>query len=293
MENTQNTNIIQEYEEIDLREIFTTFIKKRRAIFGMTIIVAVLALVASLALPKTYNVETILEIGTAPDQNQLNPVEDPVQLAKKIDSDFYGGGVRQKLSLSEREYPKIKVDNFAGNLISMSITSSDISRAKSVLKELDNAVIADYQSRGDQKKAVVLANIDIQKKDINRLKDKVQLTETEKKALATDIASLDNKVDNGKDIALALVLTSEQRSLDAKQQDIESLYLETNQDNQQINTMNGLLDQMKSTSAVQAPAVSQASVSPRILLNTVLGAFLGFFAGIFWAFGVEWWKKNA
>ena len=51
--------------------------------------------------------------------------------------------------------------------------------------------------------------------------------------------------------------------------------------------------QIKDTAIVSGPVVSQAPVSPRILLNTVLAALLGFFFGIFWAFGAEWWKKNA
>ena len=292
MENSQTTNN-QEYAEIDLRDLMVTFLKKKRTIFGITLIVAAAVLVASLALPKTYNIKTILEVGTASDQNTLNPIEDPAQVAKKIDGDFYGDGVRQKLNISEREYPKIKVDNFADDLISISINSSKTQQAESILKELDSAVASEYNLRSDQKKAVVLANIDIQKKDIDRLTNKAQSIEAEKKAIAAEIASLDGEVANSKDIALALVLTSDQRSLDAKQQDIESLYLQINQDNQQINIMNGLISQMRPTAAIQEPAVSQAPVSPKILLNTILGALLGLFVGIFWAFGVDWWKKNA
>ena len=129
MENTQTANI-QEYEEIDLRELVATFAKRRRLIFGVTIIAALAALVVSLSLPKTYNIKTILEIGTATDGSVLNPIDDPALVAKKISGDFYGITVRQSLKVSERNYPKLKVDNFSGNLISISTNSSATQLAK-------------------------------------------------------------------------------------------------------------------------------------------------------------------
>jgi hypothetical protein len=201
--------------------------------------------------------------------------------------------VRQKLGISEKNYPKIKVDNFSSDLISLSINSSNTGQAESVLKELDNAVINDYSPRSAQKKSVVSANIDVQKKDIERLTDKAQSGEAEKKAIEGEISSLNNEVIYNKEIGLILALTSDRRLLETKQQDIENLYLQINQNNQHINTMNGLIEQMRPTAEVAAPVVSQNPVSPRILLYTVLGALLGLVAGMVLAFGIEWWKKKA
>ena len=138
---------------------------------------------------------------------------------------------------------------------------------------------------------MVSANIDIQNKDIERLTNKIQSIEAEKKVIDATIASLNNELLYGKDISLSLALASDQQLLDSKQQDVESLYSQINQDDQQINVMNGLLGQMRPTAAVAGPAVSQSPASPKIMLNTVLAAVLGFFVGTFLAFGIEWWKQ--
>jgi len=292
MEDAQNANSSAE-KEIDLRDLFDKIAKKWRLVFGITMIAGIAALALSLAVPKTYEVRTVLEVGTAPDQSQLNSIEDPAEVAKKIDGDFYGDGVRQKLGLSESNYPKLKVDNFSGNFISVSMASSRVQRAVSILKELDSAVIKDYESRSAKKKAVIAADIDVLKKDIVRLTNKVNSTQSEKKDIDTEISTLNNEVTYNRDIGLILALTSDRRLLETKQQDIESLYLQINQNNQQINAMNGLLDQMRPTAVTAEPVVSQASASPKVTLTTVIGVLLGFFAGIALVLGMDWWNKKA
>jgi uncharacterized protein involved in exopolysaccharide biosynthesis len=292
MENQTIKPVAEEFEEIDLRDLLATLVKHFWLIFGVTLIAAILAFSVSSVLPKTYNVKTTIEIGTAPDQDKLNPIDDPAQVGKKISGEFYDVDIRNKLNISEREYPKISVDNFSGNLLSISVNSPKTQQSESILKELDNAIINDYIPRADQKKAVVLENINIQKKDIEQLTSKAQASEAEKKDIEAEITSLNSEVVYNKDIGLILALTSDRRLLETKQQDIESLNLQIDQSNQQINTMNGLLGQMRPTAIIAGPVVSQAPVSPKILLNTILAALLGFFAGTFLAFGIEWWKRS-
>lgn len=292
MENQNSKQLPEGYVEVNLRDIISAFAKKIWLILGITFIAAAVTYGVCEVLPKSYNIKTTIEIGSAPDRDQLNSIEDPTQVAKKISGDFYGASIREQLNINEKEYPKISVDNFSDSLISISINSSKVQRSEAILKELGAAVINDYQPQADQKKAVVSANIDILNKDINRLANKIQSVEAEKKVIDATILSLNNELLYGKDITLSLALASDQQLSDSKQQDIESLYSQINQDDQQINTMKGLLDEMKPTAVIAGPAVSQSPVSPHVLLSTILAAVLGFFAGTFLAFGIEWWKKS-
>jgi len=288
----------EEYQEIDLRKAIKFFLKKIWVILGIAIIFSSVALLVSFVIPKTFQVKTVLEIGTILEtgivsgQIQLAPVEDGVQSANKISNDFFGSVVRDNLKIDKREYPLINVKIFSNNFIEISTKSSRVEFAKSVLNELNRAVIDYYEPRENLLRDVVLANIEIKKKDVERLNNKINLAEREKKSLETEISSLSHEIIYNHNTGMELALVSGQRLLETKQQEIESLYLEINQNNSQINIINGMLAQMRPTSVTLAPVVSEYPVSPRILLNVILAGLLGFFMGTFFVFVAKWWKKQ-
>lgn len=292
MENSTITRSPEEDEGVDLRGMIKLLLKKIWWILGITAAFTLFGLFMSLTSPKVYQIKTILEIGTAVAQNQLAPAESPEQITSKIDNDFYGHSVRQNLKIGEGGYPKIVAVNFAGNLITLSIKSSAPEQAKTLLKELSKVIINDCESLAAQKKAVALANIDLQKQDIERLKGKVQAVENEKKAIETEISSLNNALTYNQDIGILLSLTSDRREAEAKQQDIENLHMQINQRNEQINNLNGLFSQARPTSISVEPVVSEAPISPNTTFDTMLAATIGFFAAIFLVFGIEWWIRE-
>jgi len=49
---------------------------------------------------------------------------------------------------------------------------------------------------------------------------------------------------------------------------------------------------VKPTTVIKPSIVSEKPVSPKIMLNVIIGAILGLFVGIFAAFAADWWKQG-
>lgn len=181
----QENNTQPEYDEIDLMDYLKVVIKRKRLILIIFLVAVIVAGVFNYFAPKIYKIDTSLEIGTIGDK----VIEEPSQVIGKIDSDAYGILVREKLGISEDEYPKIKTENPENtNLVIITIESSQPDLAKNILREINNLILAEHQEKLDKEKTKT-------EESINEIQEELTLLET-KKQYSEGIAELQIKISN-------------------------------------------------------------------------------------------------
>lgn len=303
----------QEYEEIDLADYIKVIIKRKKIIVNILLIAIVVAAVLSFILPKVYKIDTSIEIGTKPVISATvraagdDLIESPEQVIEKIKNDVYGVTVREKLGISEKDFPKIKTSSVKGtNLISISIESDKFEQAKSVLVEMDNLIVTKHQERTSKEKDLIEKNISSNENklksinsDIERVNNKIKFTEEEKTNLESKVSALQKTLVYRQDPGTQFALFNTKEELSGKKVEIENLFREIiNFDiqkeniNTEINSFRASLDNLKSTRVVKEPTVAERLISPRPVLNIAIAGVLGLFMGIFMAFGKEWWENN-
>ncbi len=242
----QQEPIQTEYEEIDLMDYVKVLLKRKWTIFGIFLVAAIAAGIFSFILPKVYKIDTFLEIG----QIAGEAVEVPGQVIEKIKVDVYGIFVREKLRISESEYPNIKAENPEGTqLIKMVIESANPQKAKNILEEINNLILADHQEKIKTKKELIeqdiktteekikLVESDIEKtknktkpinEDIERIENKIENANEEKKNLEAKIEALQKILPYQQDPGTQFALFDTKEKLANKKQEIENLYLTIN-----------------------------------------------------------------
>lgn len=245
-----------EYEEIDLMDYVKVIFKRKKLIAGIFVVAVVTAGAISFSLPKVYKTDMTLGVGkiedpeAKTDAERIILIEDPAQVKQKIDNDVYGVSIREKLSVSENEYPKIKTENPKDtNLVTVKIESDKTQRARDILKELSNLIIAEHRER-------IKSRIDLIDKNVKTVGEKIKLTQeniksTENKIapMDSDIGRLENKIKHAneekvnleskvdslqkilpyqQDPGTQFALFDAKEKLAGKKQEIENLYMEIN-----------------------------------------------------------------
>lgn len=270
----QQESIQGDYDEIDLMDYLKVMIKRKWLILIIFILSAIAAGIFSYLSPKIYKIDTSLEVGKVAEKI----VEAPSQVVEKIKGDVYGGLIREKLKISEEEYPKIKAENPKDtNLIKIEIESAKPDLAKDILGKINNSILAEHQEKIKIKKELL-------EKDIERIKIKVASEEEEKKNLEAKVEALEKVLPYQETPGSQFALFDTKEKLENKKQEIENLYLK-------INSLEGSLEDIRPTKIIKSPTVSEEPIKPKPLLNIVIAAVLGLFVGIFLAFFKEWWEK--
>ncbi len=285
---------IYEYEEIDLRELAEVLMRRKRVIFAVVLVAVVAALAVSFALPKNYEIRTALEIGTIVGSEARQALEDSVQLQEKIDNDVYGHIARRELEIAEQDYPKIKVDNLKDtNTIFVSTESSKTDEAQKIFEKINALILSEHEQKLEIAKKESEARIEIEKKNIERLQNKIASLDQEKNAIEGKILVLQTLPITNRDAGTQFALFDNKEQLENKIQEIEGIHQAINSSQAFINSLQMQIDQSKMTAIIQEPSVSERPVSPRPLLNAVLAAVLGLFVGIFGVLISEWWRNTA
>jgi len=181
--------IQQEYEEIDLMDYVKVIIKRKWSILNVFLIIVILVGIFTWLTPKIYKIDTSLEVGKI----GAELVESSSQVVEKIEGDVYGILVREKLGISEQNYPKIQVKNPEDtDLIKIEIESQETKRAKSILEEIDNLILKEHQERLDKRKSKI-------EESMKEFQEELILLET-KKEYSEGIAELQIGISNLKDI---------------------------------------------------------------------------------------------
>lgn len=287
--------------EIDLMDYVKVILKRKVFILAVFLIAVVVAGIFSFLSPKVYKINTVLEIGEVGG----SAVETPAQLIGRIEGDVYGLLIRTKLNISEAEYPTIKTDNPTGtSVIKMEIESKNIEQTLGILNEKSRLIMAEHQKKIESEKELLEKKIELAEEDIKILQKDIERVEVKIISLGQEQDSLGGKVDALQEILIyqqnpgsQFALFDAKEKLEAKKQEIENRYLQINSLEKQINDLRSQIDSwqnqienIKPTLVAKTPTVSEAPVSPRPLLNMAIAGILGLFAGVFIAFGKEWWQ---
>jgi len=156
-------------DEINLRDYIKVIIKRKWLIVGIALGAAILAATLSFLTPKSYEADTILEIGKI----GTSPIEPPSQLVEKIQNGSYNKLIEKNLNIENP--PSIKAENPQNtNLVIISINSSNSDKANKILEELNKIILAEHQEKIDKKRAEIEENI-------KNTQEELSLLETQKK----------------------------------------------------------------------------------------------------------------
>lgn len=155
-------------DEIDLMDYVKVILKRKIFIVALFLIAVIIAGVFSFLSPKVYKIDTVLEIGQVAGKD----IEVPAQVAEKTTGDVYGIFVREKLGLSEKEFPEIKAENLKDtNLIAISSESAEPQKAKQVLSEVIALVLKEHEEKFVEKKSLLEEEIAKTEQELEFLKN--------------------------------------------------------------------------------------------------------------------------
>lgn len=258
-------HIIGDDGEVDLREFVRVLQRRKKIIFGVTLVAVLSAALMSFIIPKVYRADAIIEIGNLvniSDAYSIIPIEPPLQVKEKIEKSIYGTKAWDKFGF--QSMPKIKAANTSGtSIVALSVEASDPEGVKNYLVIICDEIAADHKNKSEERRSI------FQKK----------ILETEDMISKLKIA-IDSR--QGSNTGYYLQIVELQRQLDMQRQ----LELE-----RQLDRFGSALASVSNTVVIKQPVVSVVN-KPRIVLNIALAAILGIFTGIFLAFVIDWWKKK-
>jgi hypothetical protein len=243
-------------------------------------------------MPKVYKIDSALEVGLVGEADKLVAIEDTAQLKDKIDKDIYGQTIKEKLNIGEEVFPKLKAQNSdKTRIFYLSIESSDTERAKQILEETDNIIVSDHKKKIDLANKDFQNGIDVDKKNIERINNKIKALEGEKKIFEDKIGALERISVQNQDLSIQYSLLNAKEKLEEIKKEIEDNYLQINSSEKDINALQLKIDGSKPTVMVKAPEISEKPVKPRIMVNTLIAIILGVMGSSFLVFFREWLKK--
>jgi len=296
------------YEEINLADYVKVILKRKGLILSFCFGAAIAAGILSfLIMPKVYKVEAVLEVGIIGEE----VVEPPDQVIGEIKSDIYKNPIEANLGIPYLKFPKIKLTNpVATNLVKMEIDSEEPQIAKNILEEMISLVLEDQEKKVQNRKEILEAdiklfegNIEISKKDMERIQSKIGILEIEKKNLEEKEKALEQllpyqQMDEQLRGSLFLLLDIKEK-LSKKEKEIydsysqkNSIEIEINSQKSEINLLRDKINNIQLPKVMKTPTISNGSISPRPLLNIVIFAMLGLFLGVILAFAKEWLQKE-
>ena len=239
-------------DENDLMDYIKVILKRKKMIFGITVLAVIAAAGFSFYMPKVYDISTSLEIGVIDKEGEgdFELIEEPGQIVAKIESDVYGVLVREKLQISEEDYPEIKTENPKNtNLVVTKIESDKTEQSKNILEKINNLILGEHQVVVENKKQLIekeisttedkiqLSQSDIEKtknkisptdKDIQRIKNKILYCQEEVKNLENKVKTLEKVLVYEQTPGTQFALFDAKEKLAKKRQEIENLYLNIN-----------------------------------------------------------------
>ena len=259
-------------EEINFKNYLKSLFRRKKLIVGCFFVFITIAGIISFTIPKVYRVETVLEIGKTMEEVENTSgqlIESPAQLLGKIEGDVYGIKVRQNFDIPDHEWPEIKVENpEKTNILVIFINSSDSEKAKQILVEQNNLILADHQEIVETQKELLRQNIQgIEEKikttqedikitlnkitpledDIVRIETKISALEEEKENLEAKISALEEQLIFEQTPGTQFALFDAKEKLANKKQETEDLYSRINSTRVTIEDYNSKINSLERT----------------------------------------------
>ena len=264
---------MRDEDEINLIDYIKVVLKRKRLIFGIALGAAIIAGSLSYITPKTYEINTILEVGQ---MEEFIP-ESPTQLVEKIKNGNYDETIKTKLNIEI--IPLIDISSPADTrLVIMSIKSQEPDNAKKILEELENLILEKHQKKFNLQKNILLD-------DKKRIKNKISSLENEKKILEEKVKYLTSLMARTPSPTNQFLLSEAKISSEKKKSEIEEQHLE-------LNSIERKLNSYEATNVIKEPLIPTTPTGSGIVMNTAIALIFGIFIGTILAFSVEWWKKE-
>lgn len=190
-----------ELEGIDLMEYIETAWKHRWQIIIPSVVLAVLAGLASFLLPKVWEVEAIIvpsKFLVQTDNGDFKEVlvAPPMQVAGLINEGAYNGVVSAGQNIELQNFPKIKAENIRNtNLVRISIQEKNPQRAKEIVLSLYDHLKSDFDKKIDVEISGLNNQVDQKKNKIRDLDLNIESIKIEKEKTKRDIEADKNKLD--------------------------------------------------------------------------------------------------
>lgn len=180
-------------EGVDLMEYIDIGWKHRWQIIIPTVILAVLAGIASFFLPKVWEVDALIVpskflVQTENGEFKEVLVTPPVQVASLISEGSYNAIISAESNIELRKFPKIKAQNLRNtNLVQVSVREINPKRGEEILLSLYNHLKSDF----DRKIDVEINGMDTK---IEQYKNNILDLENEIKTLENDIKKKNSEI---------------------------------------------------------------------------------------------------
>lgn len=176
-------------DEIYLMDYLRVILKRKIFILVLFLLAVIAAGVFSFLSPKVYKIEALLEIGGFAKE----PLVSSTTLAKEIEAGKYKNLIKDKLNITEAEYPKINIvipENT--NFLQMEAESVNPDQVKKVLEKNIELIIAEHQQKIEESKTIT-------EDKIKEIQESLDLLKRQKIYADQGIASLQLNVSNLKE----------------------------------------------------------------------------------------------
>ena len=182
-----------ELESVDLMHYIDIAWKRRWQIIIPTVIVAVLAGIVSLLLPKVWEVDAIIIPSKFLAQNEAGEfrevlVASPIQIAGQISQRSYDAVISAEQNIPIRKFPRISAENLRNtNLIRISIRERNPQSGQKILQSLFNHLKSDFDKKIDVEISSLSNQVERTKNKILDLENEIKTKENEIKKKQNDI----------------------------------------------------------------------------------------------------------
>lgn len=280
----ENQQYIQE-DEIDLRDYVNVVIKRKKLILAIFLVSIVAAVVASLFMPKVYEMTTIIKLGSV-DIAQLGNRSGQFLMAKEKAREIILNE-NSLLSLIKELNLKIKVKDLRNDIKVILIEETNLIKIKIVYPSLDmlvkinNAIVNSFITYGQ---SICQEKLNLVNKWLKQCNLDIKDIEADMGRIETLVSKpLDSS--NNPQSALTPEVILSQNALAQFEANLIKL-------REQKNNLELMSSAFKDFEIFDAPIMPKKPIRPNMELNVLIAGIISLVSGVFLAFFMEYWQKT-
>jgi len=265
---------LSNYEEVDLMDYLKIVWKWKYLIIIGTVVCAAIAGMVSLSLPRVYETTEVIEIGRVVGSSLAN-----VKAVKSImESESFADEVIHTLNLNENprhllERIKVQVTN-GTNMLKISVQGKSPEEAVRIARTMANLVINDHKDKFNKLMKLQNSYKEDLARDVKKMEEEIAL-----RMDTLESISKDPGVNIPAVILLQQGLLEARNRLTALKGKLQSLEISLTSSNSY------------NTRVVAEPVAPRSAISPKVRLNILISAVLGFMVFILLSFFLEYIQK--
>ena len=291
-------------EEIDLRDYLRVIKQRKKGIIAIFIIVVALAFITNLFIPPTYESKALLKIGSL----NKKPLETVHYIKTILQQKDNLSAISQLLNIDQQEVSGLTQDFDINeikdtDLLEIRGRGKTPTESVAVTNAVKDVLLAHHQKLFSGSKEGL--ELDIKQVEQKIEENQAYINESQTRLVSlqlnqTELEQKINRIESTQSEAQAYIAVAYIESLNyikgqalneqnnLRLLDTQTLNLEKDLQNKKyISTYHTVMTR------VEYPAyLPQQQISPNRKINVVIGAVLGLFIGILWAFAIEFFNKE-